>query len=111
MCSKHDIKNHIRAFSEFKIQTSLDEIVLKETLEKWKIAKLKEMCYLFSLKSSGDKQKVVDHVYNFLKNSRDITALNEENGKGKNGKKKKLTDRVKTIVTRRKMAKDIFNSE
>jgi hypothetical protein len=111
MGSKHDIKNHIRAFSGFKIQTPLDEIVLKEKLEKWKIAGLKDMCYLFGLKSSGDKQKVVDRIYDFLKNPRDMTAPNEENGKGKNGKKKKLADRARTIVARRKTAKDIFNSE
>ncbi|GBB88319.1 hypothetical protein RclHR1_14890009 [Rhizophagus clarus] len=111
MGSKHDIKNHIRAFSGFKIQTPLDEIVLKEKLEKWKIAGLKEMCYLFGLKSSGDKQKIVDRIYDFLKNPRDMTAPNEENGKGKSNNKKKLADKVKTIVARKKTAKDVFNSE
>ncbi|RIA79306.1 hypothetical protein C1645_745993 [Glomus cerebriforme] len=112
MGSKHDIKNHIRSFSGFKIQTPLDEIVLKEKLEKWKIAGLKEMCHLFGLKSSGDKQKVVDRVYDFLKNPRDMTAPNEENGKGKSGKKKKSAAvKAKTPITRRKTARDIFKSE
>ncbi|CAG8670435.1 382_t:CDS:2 [Funneliformis mosseae] len=109
MGSKHDIKNHIRAFSGFKIQTPLDEIVLKEKLEKWKIAGLKDICHLFGLKSSGDKQKIVDRVYDFLKNPRDMTAPNEENGKGKSGKKKKsVAIKAKTIIIRKKTAKDMF---
>ncbi len=112
MGSKHDIKNHIRAFSGFKIQTPLDEIVLKEKLEKWKIAGLKDICHLFGLKSSGDKQKIVDRVYDFLKNPRDMTAPNKENGKGKGGKKKKSVaikaKTIKTIVLRRKTARDMF---
>jgi hypothetical protein len=114
MGSKHDIKNHIRAFSGFKIQTPLDEIVLKEKLEKWKIAGLKDICHLFGLKSSGDKQKVVDRVYDFLKNPRDMTAPNEENGKGKgkSGKKKRSAAvKMKTIIIRRKTARDMFNIE
>ncbi|CAG8694327.1 3346_t:CDS:2 [Funneliformis caledonium] len=109
MGSKHDIKNHIRAFSGFKIQTPLDEIVLKEKLEKWKIAGLKDICHLFGLKSSGDKQKIVDRVYDFLKNPRDMTAPNEENGKGKGGKKKKsVAIKAKTIIIRKKTARDMF---
>ncbi|CAI2193890.1 5953_t:CDS:2, partial [Funneliformis geosporum] len=109
MGSKHDIKNHIRAFSGFKIQTPLDEIVLKEKLEKWKIAGLKDICHLFGLKSSGDKQKIVDRVYDFLKNPRDMTAPNEENGKGKGGKKKKsATIKAKTIIIRKKTGRDMF---
>ncbi|CAG8729910.1 6689_t:CDS:1, partial [Acaulospora morrowiae] len=107
--AKHDIKSHIRAFSGFVLGTPIDEMVYKEKLEKWKISGLKDMCSLFSLKSSGDKASVVERLFEFLKKPYDTSSPKDR--KSKNAKNKKTSTSKtskKSATVRRKTPKDIF---
>ncbi|CAG8515173.1 4463_t:CDS:2 [Acaulospora colombiana] len=104
--TKHDVKSHIRAFSGFVVGTPVDELVFKEKLEKWKISGLKDLCSLFSLKSSGDKASIVERLFEFLKKPYDTSNPKDRKSRGKKTTASKTSK--KSTIARKKSPRDIF---
>ncbi|KAG9285991.1 hypothetical protein G9A89_022667 [Geosiphon pyriformis] len=68
-----DVKKHIRAFSGFIIKTPHDGVIARNNIAKWTLAELRELLKMFDIKTSGDKEELVDRLYEFLKKPYDVT--------------------------------------
>ncbi|CAJ0887403.1 16485_t:CDS:2, partial [Entrophospora sp. SA101] len=106
---KNEIKSNIRRFSGFSNATPVDEIVIKEKLEKWKLIGLKNMCTVFNLKASGDKGTIIDRLYSWLINPKEVSGSDESKAQRKT--KSSLLSSKKSKAPRKKSARDIFMNE
>jgi hypothetical protein len=67
--NKTKVKANLRLFNGFQESQLKDAAFLegiKEKFGKWLMAGLKEVCEIFGLEKSGDKDKVIDRIVSFL---------------------------------------------